>query len=127
MSAEVENNKGGNRISSLTNHTPNIHVTTLDHYVKRKNINRIDLIKIDVEGYELNVLRGGIKSIEKFKPILFIELDDENLKQQNSSAKELIAFLKNYYNSITDAFSGEDIRVENNFSNCHTDIIARVD
>lgn len=34
---------------------------------------RIDLIKIDTEGFELEVLRGIINTIEKFKPILIIE------------------------------------------------------
>jgi FkbM family methyltransferase len=37
------------------------------------SLGRIDLIKIDVEGMELDVLRGGKESIEKFRPLLFIE------------------------------------------------------
>ncbi len=36
-------------------------------------LTRIDLIKIDVEGMELDVLRGCKESIEKFRPLLFIE------------------------------------------------------
>jgi FkbM family methyltransferase len=37
------------------------------------NLPRTDLIKIDVEGMELEVLRGAAKSIERSKPILFVE------------------------------------------------------
>jgi len=39
----------------------------------------IDLIKIDVEGMELDVLRGSEEVINKFKPLLYIEIqtDDE--------------------------------------------------
>jgi FkbM family methyltransferase len=37
------------------------------------NLPRIDLIKIDVEGMELDVLRGAAKSIEKSKPVLLVE------------------------------------------------------
>jgi FkbM family methyltransferase len=34
---------------------------------------RVDLIKIDVEGWELNVLQGAIDTINKFRPVLMIE------------------------------------------------------
>lgn len=48
----------------LMNHHSNakveeIYVTTIDKYCKEKGIDRIDLLKIDTEGYELNVLRGA--------------------------------------------------------------------
>lgn len=33
----------------------------------------IDLIQLDVEGYEANVLRGGLRNIEKFKPVISCE------------------------------------------------------
>jgi FkbM family methyltransferase len=37
------------------------------------NLERLDLIKIDVEGMELDVLRGGADSMRKLKPIMLIE------------------------------------------------------
>jgi FkbM family methyltransferase len=48
------------------------------------NLSRIDLIKIDVEGMELEVLRGAAKSIAKSKPILLVETikTDENALRQ---------------------------------------------
>lgn len=36
-----------------------VHVTTLDRFAKTNQINHIDLLKIDVEGYELEVLKGA--------------------------------------------------------------------
>jgi FkbM family methyltransferase len=37
----------------------------------------IGIIKLDVEGNELPVLRGAIKTIERHKPHIFIEIADE--------------------------------------------------
>jgi FkbM family methyltransferase len=36
-------------------------------------LNRLDMMKIDVEGMEMNVLQGAKQSILKFKPLIFIE------------------------------------------------------
>jgi len=47
---------------------------TLDEYVEKNNINTINLIKIDIEGFEGFALEGSLKSIKKFKPLLYIEI-----------------------------------------------------
>lgn len=49
-------------------------MTTLDQFVEDNNIAALDLIKCDVEGAELLVFQGAVKSIEKFKPIIFTEM-----------------------------------------------------
>ena len=36
-----------------------VNIQTLDKYCKQNNIENIDLLKMDVEGHELDVLRGG--------------------------------------------------------------------
>lgn len=45
-------------------------IITLDSYVREKNIPRVDFIQLDVEGAELDVLRGAAGTIATFKPIL---------------------------------------------------------
>ena len=55
-------------------------IVTLDSYVREKNLPRVDFIKLDVEGAELDVLRGATTTITRFKPILALsayhKLDD---------------------------------------------------
>lgn len=51
------------------------------------NLNQLDFMKIDVEGMEINVLKGALKSIAKFRPLMLLEY----LK---SDQRELIEWLK---------------------------------
>ena len=48
--------------------------TTIDKFVEENNIEKIDYIKMDVEGAERNILEGSIKTIKKFKPFLAIAI-----------------------------------------------------
>jgi FkbM family methyltransferase len=56
-----------------------ITATTLDHFVWAEEAFRhakVDWIKLDVEGAELGVLEGGLRTIEKWRPRLLIEDHD---------------------------------------------------
>jgi len=60
-----------------------VRKTTLDIYCENYSINSIDLMKIDVEGYEVNVLQGGLSIIKKSSPIILMEsLNQETLEKQ---------------------------------------------
>ncbi len=52
-----------------------VDVRTLDGFVLENKIDRIDFIKIDVEGYEKEVIAGAKKTIRKFDPIVYAELN----------------------------------------------------
>lgn len=118
-------NRGGNRIDrTLTDSKNIIQVDTLDNIVSKLNISAVDLIKIDVEGFELEVLNGAKETIDKFKPLMFIEMNDKNLKEQNVSAKELLSSLLHNNYSVKEAVSGKNITVETILLNCSFDIIA---
>jgi FkbM family methyltransferase len=49
-----------------------VATTTIDQFVERTGLERVDYIKMDVEGAELNVLRGAAHTIERFAPKLAI-------------------------------------------------------
>lgn len=46
---------------------------TLDEFVMQYSIDKIDFIKIDAEGMDIDVLKGGQQTINKFKPSLLVE------------------------------------------------------
>lgn len=71
-----------------------VELTTLDEYCKRKNINNVDLIKVDIEGHEKFFLEGAIKTIYKSKKlILVMEMSHENFKAAGYKSQELIDYL----------------------------------
>lgn len=55
-----------------------IETTTLNSFIRQNKINKIDLIKIDVETHEPEVLKGFSEYLHHFKPTMLIEiLNDE--------------------------------------------------
>jgi len=50
-----------------------VKMTTLDKFYQDYNLNRCDMIKVDVEGAELHVLSGAINTITKYKPRIIVE------------------------------------------------------
>lgn len=47
---------------------------TLDSYVAEHSIQRIALIKLDVDGFEGKVIRGASETLSRFKPVIIMEL-----------------------------------------------------
>lgn len=45
---------------------------TLDEFLPNMNVERLDLIKIDTEGFELDILKGSIETLKKHRPDLII-------------------------------------------------------
>jgi FkbM family methyltransferase len=52
-----------------------IRTSTIDDFVGAEGIQRLDFLKIDVEGFEQSVLDGAINSIQHFKPLIFMEFN----------------------------------------------------
>jgi FkbM family methyltransferase len=53
-----------------------LETVTIDEF----QIENVDFIKIDVEGRELDVVRGAFETISRYKPLLQIEFNDESAK-----------------------------------------------
>ena len=57
----------------MTEKVEEVSVTTLDNFVKEKDLD-IGLIKVDVEGFEPEFLKGAYNTIKKFKPAMLISI-----------------------------------------------------
>ena len=74
--------------------TETVVLRRLDAVLQDDPLARIDVMKLDVEGAELRVLRGAISTIEHYRPYILFEVSEKSLRHQNSSREELLAFLQ---------------------------------
>jgi FkbM family methyltransferase len=68
-------------------------VTTIDAFCRTQEIDRLDFLKIDVEGYENRVLRGGAATLARFRPAIMIELNPPVLRTTDSSVDQVVGTL----------------------------------
>jgi FkbM family methyltransferase len=74
--------------------TSAINITTLDLFCEQHKIDRLDLIKMDIEGAELRALRGGVETLRRFQPVILIELNPYTLERDGCSVRDLVVFLE---------------------------------
>jgi FkbM family methyltransferase len=78
---------------SLNNTGLTVTAVRLDDLVEKKGVSRPSLIKIDVQGAEMLVLRGASEILERSGPALFVELS-EGLKAFGSSVADAVEYLE---------------------------------
>ena len=67
---------------------------TLDELVTREALSRLDVVKLDVDGRELRVLRGAVRTLASFRPSLVIELAPYALEECGDSLDALIRMVR---------------------------------
>jgi FkbM family methyltransferase len=77
-----------------------VRLLRLDDYLRDHPLPRIDMMKIDVEGAEVRVLRGARQTIERFRPLIVFEVCPMWLAKMQSSVAELFAELVGHDYSI---------------------------
>jgi FkbM family methyltransferase len=61
--------------------------------VEGLGLKRVDVIKIDAEGAEVQVLKGGVKTIMRFRPFIVVEVRNRNIDQFEQINEKLGVFL----------------------------------
>ena len=75
---------------------------SLDSFVKKNKIKNQVILKIDVDGFEMNVLKSSIKTLNYMNPIIFMEYAPYLFYEHGSSIKEFYNFLRKYNYKIYD-------------------------
>jgi hypothetical protein len=70
--------------------------TTLDDLCQERGLTRANLVKIDVEGAELSVLRGMERILREMRPVIVLEMEPHLLESFGTSTDSLLAFLAAY-------------------------------
>jgi FkbM family methyltransferase len=78
-------------------------VDTLDDFTERTGIERLNLIKMDVDGNELPVLQGGLNVLKRFRPILVMELSPYVHREHHHDFGVFVELLREAGYSLQDA------------------------
>lgn len=91
-----------------------ICIVTLDEEIPQASLPAPDFIKIDIEGWELEALRGARNTLDLHKPTLFLEMHGETIREKKRKVAEIVALLWEInYRRIRHIESGTTITPEN--------------
>ena len=91
------NSVGTHSVLSPSDKFEEMPIVSLDDFVKTTSVKNVDLIKIDVEGYEGFVLEGARKLLKQQKPILFMEFDVAMLAKSSYDKNKILDDLFKLY------------------------------
>jgi FkbM family methyltransferase len=116
-----------------------VQLFTLDELIAEQQLTQLDFVKIDVEGYELEVLAGGIETLQRFKPIVLLEMNHwclnvfhrislPEFKETLLSIFPVVyAVSKDDYIDFSDSLATGDIFVRHVFGGEFMDVVAGFD
>ena len=93
-------NSGHNTLGKFFDHAvvtareEGVRTQTIDALVAAQRLERVDLVKIDVEGHELKVLAGAVETLTRFRPRVLVEVFEETLRRQGASVEAVLARLQ---------------------------------
>jgi FkbM family methyltransferase len=85
---------------------------TLDQAVKSLQVNKIDFIKIDVDGHELSVFKGGKETLLTYKPPILMEFAPYLFDPESHQFEDLIDLFLGLGYSLKDADTGKPLPLD---------------
>ena len=76
LPAGMEANAGTWSASAASGSVQSVQATTLDEYAEAEGLERVDVVKLDIEGAEIFALRGMQRILERDRPVLLVELNE---------------------------------------------------
>jgi FkbM family methyltransferase len=89
------------------------HVTvrSLDDYCRERHLARLDIVKIDCQGYEPHILQGGRDTLRAFRPRLLVEFDQAFLAVAGWSGADFLALLEELGYDTFHLWRGRYVRI----------------
>ncbi len=94
----AEARSGHNTLGAFSYDTPlakkeRVRLERLDDIIQQEGFEGLDVIKLDIEGAEYSALQGATQTLERFGPIVLMELSDRSLQHQGHTSSQVWEFL----------------------------------
>jgi len=90
-----------------------VELDSLDAQIAGAGLPLPELVKIDVEGLEMDVLRGMTETLRTRRPALFVEVHGADTQSKDDNARQLASFLLDFEYDLLHVESGEAITLAN--------------
>jgi len=80
----------------------------LDDFVKQNDLNKVDIIKLDVDGFEYRIVQGALNMLKMHQPIIIMELFSYTHEEIGDSVFDLVTLLSDLGYSF---YSIKDMRM----------------
>jgi FkbM family methyltransferase len=94
MAAEAGARLGWSTVADYGN--LDVRCTTVDSEIQRIGLKHLDFVKIDAEGFELQVLAGAESAIREMRPKIMFEVNPRALREHDGSPGMLAEFFKSH-------------------------------
>lgn len=85
--------------------TDGASAVSLDEALRSFKVDRVDFVKIDVDGYEFEMIRGAKETISRFKPIILIEFAPALADEKGESFELMLQFFLDQGYRVLDAIT----------------------
>jgi FkbM family methyltransferase len=92
----TDDREGTAAFGGLPHREINVPTERLDDVIAAEGLDRVDVLKCDVEGAELRVLAGARKVLEHHRPVVLLEADDLHQQREDATAAEVLALVCSY-------------------------------
>lgn len=85
---------------------------TLDHVIASLGLDKVDFIKLDIDGFECGMMRGADAVLARWHPKIIMELAPYSLAEQGESFAELIGILRKHGYALFDLVTGKALEMD---------------
>lgn len=101
-----------------------IDLVTIDDFVSKHKLTKVDVIKVDTEGAEFLVFEGAKKTLEKFKPTLFFETNPSVTEGFSNNISNILDFIRAYDYDLYEMINGKTVELKVGDSITTNEVIA---